>query len=211
MALSNSKIMDLDLRRVISQCASIVLPSYVLPKVPKEKGSVPKLFRWKNSSNSKTTNESPSFVTRESLLVLSEQKSVSPEVWRKQFMSDALDGKLYHEGTSIAQTIETAFDDVLSRMTYKPNTTFAREHDYLRISIKVPHRDRPRETVTVEGKHLIPYVFLVDIRNERPTYDLVQRIADWIRHQILDLEIHEFNEWVRFDGELMHDPHKGGK
>ena len=38
---------------------------------------------------------------------------------------------------------------------------------------------------------------------------IAQDVLMIVKHDLINLELHELDEWFRFDGKLVNDPHKG--
>ena len=108
------------------------------------------------------------------------------------------------EAWTLAATWENAatVNQVLQRVTYKPGWTI---NCY----------------PTKEGLMLQAYSDEVDSRSGAPRPQFVRRglmswpraetsddlIVAWVRHWLMEWETHEVNEWLRLDGEVVHDPH----
>lgn len=56
----------------------------------------------------------------------------------------------------------------------------------------------PRHVTEVWGKYAIPYF--------DSTMDV--EFVEWLRNRIRKMEDHEMDEWLRYKGELVNDPHK---
>ena len=57
--------------------------------------------------------------------------------------------------------------------------------------------DKAGPTITVQGRYAIPRFF----QGEREQFRI------WLTHTLMALEEHEMREWLRYDGELVDDPH----
>jgi len=96
------------------------------------------------------------------------------------------------------------FVEVVRSTTYKPDWTFeARvmlELIEVGITGTVLHSDLGTPTRVFSVKHIhgatIQYA-----------KDPVNLARDWLRGMILEMEAHEVDEWLRFDGQRFRDPH----
>lgn len=96
-------------------------------------------------------------------------------------------------------------NQVVSRMTYKPNWRFellAGEHDMICLSMAVDVPDVTRDdrrltTITVEHNTAASFFW------DDGFVKFQEAIAMWIER----LERHEQSEWLKFDGEYWRDPH----
>ena len=118
---------------------------------------------------------------------------------------------------------QTEWEEFFSKVKYKPNFTL--EYTYLidfdqeklTITMRVPDSRDPRnwdEPPSVsaiygpEDPRRIPLVpvtasFMLEFWHG-------ERYAkDWLRSVLRQLEDHELDEWFRYEGELVNDPHEG--
>jgi hypothetical protein len=104
---------------------------------------------------------------------------------------------------------------VVSRVTYKPNMTLAFDPDpvhdipVLQVAMIGPDsRDVPGPNGWPQKKLGFKIVFPEYMRRD----DFLEREAvAWIKEQLLRIEKHERDEWLRLDGEMIHDPHVNGQ
>jgi 5-methylcytosine-specific restriction endonuclease McrA len=100
---------------------------------------------------------------------------------------------------------------VIEGITYKPGwrLSVTRRQDYLfggspgvnllRITAEVPDARHPGRTTTVTADNFIPeYV------------DSEEHLLRWVRHALTQVELHERDEFFRYQGDLVNDPHGGG-
>lgn len=92
----------------------------------------------------------------------------------------------------------------LSRLSYKPTFKFhlrraiCTDHIELRITHLVDDVQNPdRQKIHVSACHIVPV----------GTLQSFDEFKAWIRSLIMTLEIHELDEWLKFDGIQMNDPH----
>jgi hypothetical protein len=95
----------------------------------------------------------------------------------------------------------------LEEFTYKPDTRIEMHPEHYGVQIvairKLPDsRDGEHPEIRVMGsiavdKHLM--------RADDPKAALQDQVHRWL----IDMEIHECNEWFRVAGELPYDPHRG--
>jgi hypothetical protein len=101
---------------------------------------------------------------------------------------------------------QTKRREILARITYKPNWTLEVWGDHLHVAADVgdaavpavpvvPDVSDPRKIVKIAIGRTIPE----DLKEA----DFV----DFIRHAITDLELHERDEWFKFDGVPVKEPH----
>lgn len=102
--------------------------------------------------------------------------------------------------------------------SYKPNWEFDYQYqpDFddqkVFITMRVPDSRRPLPEPTpldnLMGKRtVIPAVPINKTVMLGPFHGEAYA-KDYIRHHIIDMEIHEVDEWFRYQGELVFDPHK---
>jgi len=97
----------------------------------------------------------------------------------------------------------------LSKITYKPNWKFELEEDrntptrfmqnflYLRITTHQPNADRSLQSVLLTSSHaLSPEAFM-----DKSHFLMI------VEHAIRDAEMHEVDEWLKFDGKHIRHPH----
>jgi len=100
-----------------------------------------------------------------------------------------------------------SWDEFFSRFTYKEGWTFEFEYfiDYneyrLIIQAMFPDSRNPNRKVPVRNTSRLP-----DFRA-----DDLELMIRFVRSRIQDLEIHESDEWIRLNGELVCDPHNSEK
>lgn len=98
-----------------------------------------------------------------------------------------------------------SLQQVLETMTYKPTYSFEivdiNGSDVLRITMST-HDSRPDEAPPLS----IPVDFPVPEWLPENAADIEWR--NWLHLKIYWCELHESDEWLRFDGELYRDPHK---
>jgi hypothetical protein len=115
------------------------------------------------------------------------------------------------KGYPVVQNVDVnAVQKVLDRLTYKDGWTF-----HCRV---YTGSDGHREPY-IEARHTEP-----DSRNRENVIEGFARrwpmgwpyhpysnsphvIVAWVRHALHEWEVHESNEWLRLDGERVHDPH----
>lgn len=104
---------------------------------------------------------------------------------------------------------------VVSRLTYKPNMTLAFDPDplhdipVLRVALYGPDsRDTPGPDGWPQKKVGFRIVFPDYLRHDG--FDEGAAVA-WIKEQLLRIEKHERDEWLRLDGAMIHDPHEHGR
>lgn len=98
----------------------------------------------------------------------------------------------------------TSWPECIRQFTYKPNWRFTYYDDFtpmVQIDMRVmdsrqPAPD-PRKTVVVNQKLSLP-----------PRWHGEEYALDFIRSVIRKMEDHEVDEWIRYRGELVFDPHK---
>ena len=80
----------------------------------------------------------------------------------------------------------------------------------LRVETLVPSRDADRQTVAITYSESVPEHVLQQLaalhyqEREKHAMAVIQRvIGNWVQH--------ELSESIRLDGELVHDPHAGGR
>lgn len=100
-------------------------------------------------------------------------------------------------------------EKLLSRFNYKPNVNFKIDREAsrlignklcLQIKMETASREDLSKTTTIVSRELIP----------SEAFDQDQQFLDYMRKELHDLEIHESDEFIRFDGKLSFDPHKRG-
>lgn len=102
-----------------------------------------------------------------------------------------------------AQAEPTGWELFFDGFGFKPNFLFeyVYEIDFdvekLHITMRVPNSRDPEKMTSVGSTHILG-------RWQGEVY-----ARDWIRWAIRQLENHEIDEWLRFNGELVFDPHKG--
>lgn len=101
---------------------------------------------------------------------------------------------------------------LLARMTFPPGWTVTFEHRTLTyegaafpntqfvIEMDVPDSYHPERTALLRMLSPVPPWLFDPQTSER-------MMADWVRTQCHLRAIHEVDEWVRLDGQLLHDPH----
>jgi hypothetical protein len=113
-----------------------------------------------------------------------------------------------------------SWEEFFANVTYKPGFTFEYENmiDFNRekvtLTMRVPDsRDlenlkHPSEVKVGWGAEArrIPLIPVV-MTNMLPPWTTVQVAKDYLRYLINSLEQHEVDEWFRYDGELVFDPH----
>lgn len=104
--------------------------------------------------------------------------------------------------------------DLLSRVRYKPGwrfylegrdgdyAGFLRGHDLMMvIEADVPdsrYTGDPAECPLVSIRKPVSLSLMID----------GPHFLRWLRHQIIEMEVHELDEFLRYDGELVNDPHR---
>lgn len=96
--------------------------------------------------------------------------------------------------------------DELARMTFMPTIQVYVNDDFtygliLGLTAKVENSFRPGQTVDVMSRESVSRLEMQTISKE----EIPRRIKNFVQRWWL----HEFDEWVRYDGWLMDDPHKG--
>lgn len=90
---------------------------------------------------------------------------------------------------------------VFAEFTYRPGWTFTVVEDrfeglHLHIDYTMENSYRPEEPFTANVISPLP-----------PMRD-VEAVKDWLLWRLCRIEVHEACEWLRFDGELIRDPHR---
>jgi len=130
-------------------------------------------------------------------------------------------GQLMLEGVNINPAVAPDtwvqyhwFEQELARFTYKPNFEFRLipggpfQGLILRIKARVPDaRWRPRPEW---GSTTHPPVISIAAQITIPEhlYGRSELFAEWLLAEVLRVETHEAQEWLRRDGEIYQDPHK---
>lgn len=100
--------------------------------------------------------------------------------------------------------------------SYKPNWEFDYIHEVdwdiqkVVITMRVPDSRRPvpEAEFDVMGRRQVIPMVPVSKTVILGRFAGEQYAKDYIRHHIIDMEIHEVEEWFRYKGELVFDPHK---
>lgn len=91
------------------------------------------------------------------------------------------------------------YNDMISKITYKPGWSFHHVSDEwghsLKIMATVPHSET-LEPTTFQFVRIIPWM-----------EDEVMFLR-WFKAILMEAEIHELREFLRFDGQLVDDPHR---
>jgi hypothetical protein len=92
---------------------------------------------------------------------------------------------------------------VLEGVTYKPGWSFHVTSFEQVLYLEAHHA----EVDSRDGHDLPDFARRIPIR--WPTYsaDDDEAILAWVRHCIHEWEVHEADEWLRYQGEHVHDPH----
>ena len=121
---------------------------------------------------------------------------------------------LEHFAPEPAVPTVTKVREWLERITFRPDTRITADESYdqwcVRLTIErwVPDSTAgltfeqfvdPRHHILIRGKATLPVVLV-----ERDDFDEFVR---YLEHELRKLERHEFDEWFRVDGKLIHDPH----
>lgn len=113
----------------------------------------------------------------------------------------------------------TTWEAFFKNFSYKPNCEFDYTHDIdfdrhrLVITMRVPdsRRPLPKSEFDVMGrKQVIPLVPINKTVMLGPWHG-EEYAKDHIRFHIRDMEDHEIDEWFRYKGELVFDPHNKEK
>lgn len=99
-----------------------------------------------------------------------------------------------------------AIDAVLDVLEYKDGYDLRRVDDELHVSWW--GRDS-RADYGAEAVELKSFLFSVPIDRAVRRWRDPKSAANWLRTQIHRLECHEADEFIRVDGELWFDPHRG--
>ena len=111
------------------------------------------------------------------------------------------------------------YEEVLSKVTYKPNVNLsvygAGDVWKLRVQMWIEDSRKPLERWEVRPRSMQYF------GPQRPLESVSRTICipmfvkgdehgflNWIRYVLLDMENHELDEWFRYNGELVNDPHK---
>ena len=90
------------------------------------------------------------------------------------------------------------FEETLAKLTYKPGWTFDTYAGYLlQVNLKTINVHAPYEEVTVTATQNIP---LLGVEDE-------QGVVKMVGKMIRELELHEVNEWFKFNGKVVEEPH----
>ena len=102
---------------------------------------------------------------------------------------------------------------MLGKVTYKPNFSFSVEgsDDHLMVIISMTVADAVPDTpgrMTLRGpNNTIPITKRCPINGWGNAIFTERFFVEWLRDQIIELERHEINEWLQFDGKHLRDPH----
>lgn len=113
-----------------------------------------------------------------------------------------------------------SWEEFFSSVTYKPGFTFEYEYEIDRnwekvtLTMRVPDsRDIENLKPLSEQKigwgaeaRRIPLI-PVTMTNHLPPWTTEQVAKDYLRFLLRDIEMHELDEWFRFEGKLVNDPH----
>ena len=90
---------------------------------------------------------------------------------------------------------------VLRKFKYKPGWKFkcvrAGQRMLIQLEYRLPNTDRPKQMLTISSR------LAVD-----PRISTELGLLRWLRTEILIVEIHEAEEWIRFGEKRPFDPHK---
>lgn len=103
----------------------------------------------------------------------------------------------------------------LSRYTYKPGWTFRLlpretvgwEHPSVELEISFRAPDSRAQPGTVPRISEVTQVTMLAEAEVERFREFPELFRAKIRHLIITLEMHEMDEWLRYDGELVSDPH----
>ncbi len=97
--------------------------------------------------------------------------------------------------------------DILARITYKPGwklepwyTSRLRNTMAITISFDAPNVHRPTETIRIEREHHISVDSLMN-------WDHDDLIVCYLFSLLRETEFHETQEWFKYDGKHVYEPH----
>jgi hypothetical protein len=99
--------------------------------------------------------------------------------------------------------LQKQINEFLKRVTYKPGWNFSVDVHPTGDFIFVINREAedaydPSKTVTLHSTQIVPVESL---------YYSEETWFGTIKQLILDTEFHELDEWLKFDGQMCHNPH----
>jgi hypothetical protein len=101
----------------------------------------------------------------------------------------------------VSRLVDLDYTQITSVLSYKPGWFYTFEpgvRDKVVIHAKVEDSHQPGVMVNFKMGRVIPSV----VRNS------TQAFVDWVHDITIEAEIHEVNEFFRFAGELLYDPHR---
>ncbi len=119
-------------------------------------------------------------------------------------------GQVYGRGPAAtpvkgAPTTADQLRQFLTRITYKPGSSFRVSDSYLDVGaielileMRVPNTHPPHDVVSIRTGRIVDWPPV----SERDFLDLVRAVV----HQF---ELHEADEWLRLDGKIAFNPHGG--
>lgn len=99
---------------------------------------------------------------------------------------------------------------VLDRLTYLPGWKFrlsGSADDRLFLLAEVDDIDSRTGNPRKGSARRIPIDWPRDTPGQPPALSTAAGIVAWVRHALHEWAAHEVNEWLRLDGEIVHDPH----
>jgi hypothetical protein len=110
-----------------------------------------------------------------------------------------------HEPHTVPPEVAERVGRVLAGVTYKPGWSFAATaYDGGALYIEAFHT----ETDSRNGTELPAFARRIPLRWPIYTASTDEGVLAWVRHCIHEWEVHEADEWLRFDGNHVHDPHE---
>ena len=96
------------------------------------------------------------------------------------------------------------FDQLVRSISYKPGVMFAPgqiafDSVTFQLRAQTVNADHPSMTIQLMSQEIIPA--------ERVRRFSMEEAKHWIRARIIDFEKHECDEWLRFNGERLVNPH----
>lgn len=95
------------------------------------------------------------------------------------------------------------YEQIIKGLTYKPGWTLTYQRGmfchWLIISAQAPDARNPFEVITFHVQKMIP----------ENAFDTPEEFINrWVKDIIIQIEMHEVREFLRYNGELVDDPHK---
>lgn len=97
---------------------------------------------------------------------------------------------------------------VLDRLTYLPGWRFGLSGpDRLFLMAWVDDTDSRTGEPREGSVRRMPIDWPRDTLGQPPALNTEDGVVAWVRHALHEWAAHEVNEWLRLDGEIVHDPH----